>query len=85
MDSYIKKFERIIELRFRCAILKPNDIIDIKNVKCEICGQNIVHYIGPPWGVACRTCLKNNHDLIKVNNPHSPLPQGEWEYRFGPK
>jgi len=38
--------------------------IGLDNVKCEVCGDNIPVYIGPPEGIVCSQCAEPSIDVI---------------------
>lgn len=50
-----KEFCRRLDAALRNRIGAPRG--ELKDVKCEVCGDNIHNYNGPKSGIMCSTCM----------------------------
>lgn len=53
---------------------RSGEIVERRNVKCEVCGDNIPRYIGYEKGIMCSGCSETNRESQDRGN----MTPGDW-------
>ena len=73
MNPYALRFDAALTQRIVAAIFRQS--LETRDVRCEVCGDNIHNYQGPAWGIMCNGCLTTGPAPDAGTQPHHHLVQ----------